>query len=123
MSGGRCAKISEVRIIKFAGGPGHPIERFGSAGTHQLGGVLFNGGGGWTFITVDAGGHLGRHPTVLSQLFVVIEGSGWVAGADGTRMPITSGEAALWEAGEKHESGTDAGMRVAVLEATSIELP
>jgi mannose-6-phosphate isomerase-like protein (cupin superfamily) len=112
-----------VRIVELAVGPGHSIDRFGSVGAHHLGGVRFSGGGGWTFIALDAGGNLGRHPTMLMQLFVVVEGSGWVAGGDGERTPITSGQAALWEAGEEHESGTDGGMRVAVLEATAIEVP
>lgn len=59
---------------------------------------------------------------MLSQLFVVLEGSGWVAGEDGAPGPIHAGQAALWNAGEDHESGTEEGMRVAVLEAAWIEV-
>lgn len=74
-------------------------------------------------LSIDAGGNLGRHPTVLNQLFVVLDGSGWVSGEDGVREPIVAGQAALWSTGEEHESGSDEGMRIAVLEAASIDVP
>jgi hypothetical protein len=105
-----------MRIVEFAVGQGRAIGRFGSVGAHRLGGVRFSGGGGWNVLELDAGGHLGRHPTLLAQLFVVVDGSGWVAGADGVRVAIGSGEAALWDPGEEHESGSEGGVRVVVLE-------
>lgn len=49
-----------------------------------------------------------------------MEGSGWVAGDDGKHVPIEAGQAALWHSGEEHESGSDTGMRAAVLEAAEI---
>lgn len=109
--------------MNIASGSGHPIDRFGSVEANHLGGVRFTGDGGWTLLSLGGGGHLGRHPTVLTQLFVVLEGSGWVAGQDEAQTPIQTGQAALWDAGEDHESGTDGGMRVAVLEAGLIHVP
>lgn len=35
---------------------------------------------------------LGRHPTKLWQLFIVIDGSGWVSGSDEVRFPISAGQ-------------------------------
>ena len=58
---------------------------------------------------------LGRHPTKLWQLFMVIDGSGWVTGGDGIRHPISSGEVVLWHPGEEHESGSDTGMSALIL--------
>ncbi len=112
-----------MRIITIAAGHGHPIARFGSVAAHHLGGVRFSGDGGWTLLSIDAGGHLGRHPATLSQLFLVLDGSGWVSGEDAIPVPIQSGSAALWDAGEEHASGTDSGMRIAVLEAAFIDVP
>lgn len=68
-----------------------------------------------------AGGHLGRHPARGAQLFLVVAGAGWVAGADGARMAIGAGMAALWEPDEAHESGSDQGMTAIVLEAESLD--
>lgn len=71
-------------------------------------------------IEIESGGVVGRHPAVAAQLFAVVKGSGWVSGADGEREPISAGEAVLWEPGEAHESGSDEGMRVLVVEAESL---
>jgi quercetin dioxygenase-like cupin family protein len=67
--------------------------------------------------SIAAGGVAGRHPAPIWQLFVVVTGSGWVAGADGVRQPTRLGEAVLWEPGEEHESGSDEGMLVVITEA------
>jgi hypothetical protein len=50
------------------------------------------------------------------QLLCVTVGSGWVAGADGIRAPITAGQAAAFERGEAHETGTETGLTAIVLE-------
>ena len=71
-------------------------------------------------IEIGAGGLVARHPAVVAQLFAVVRGSGWVSGGDGDREPISAGEAVLWEPGEEHESGSDEGMTVLVVEAESL---
>lgn len=60
-------------------------------------------------------GVLGRHRAARHQLFAVITGSGWVAGADGVRVPIASGQAALWSPGEMHESGSETEMAALIV--------
>jgi hypothetical protein len=62
------------------------------------------------------GGLVGRHEAAADQLFCVVAGDGWVAGADGARVPIAAGQAAAFQRGELHEAGTDAGMTAIVLE-------
>jgi hypothetical protein len=111
-----------VQILDVAVGAGRPIERFGSTGSSHLGGATFEGAGGVAFLRLAPGGHLGRHPTMLAQLFSVVTGSGWVAGEDGVRHALTVGQAALWEPGEEHEAGSDEGMMVAVVEAGTIRV-
>lgn len=58
---------------------------------------------------------LGRHPTKIWQLFMVIAGSGWVSGGDEVRFPILTDQAVLWHPGEEHDSGSDIGMSVLIL--------
>jgi quercetin dioxygenase-like cupin family protein len=70
---------------------------------------------------VGAGGFIPRHPAHGPQLFVVVEGSGWVSGEDGKRIPIQSGRAAYWGPGENHESGTDKGMKAIVVECSDFD--
>jgi len=62
---------------------------------------------------------LGRHPTNLWQLFMVIEGSGWVAGEDNVLHAISAGEAVVWHPGEEHKSGSATGMSVLILSSTN----
>jgi quercetin dioxygenase-like cupin family protein len=73
-------------------------------------------------IEVEPGGVVGRHPAGAMQLFSVIRGSGWVSGDDGERALIQAGEAVVWEPGEEHESGSDKGMTVLVVEAESLDV-
>jgi quercetin dioxygenase-like cupin family protein len=73
-------------------------------------------------IEIGPGGIVGRHPAVVPQLFVIVQGSGWVSGADGEREPIAAGEAVRWEAGEEHESGSEEGMTALVLEAEAVDV-
>jgi quercetin dioxygenase-like cupin family protein len=73
-------------------------------------------------IAVRPGGVVARHPAVVTQLFVVVNGSGWVSGRDGERERISAGEAVLWEPGEEHESGSDDGMTALVVEAETLDL-
>ena len=73
-------------------------------------------------IEVAPGGVVGRHPAGAVQLFSVIRGSGWVSGGDGERAPIEAGEAVVWGAGEEHESGSDGGMTVLVVEGERLDV-
>lgn len=63
-------------------------------------------------------GLLGRHPGRLWQLFSVVRGQGWVSGADGVRHPIGAGQSVLWQPGESHESGTEDGMLVVMVQSS-----
>ena len=73
-------------------------------------------------LELGPGGVLGRHPAGVPQLFVVVRGSGWVSGAAGGREQIEAGEAVVWESGEEHESGSEEGMTVLVVEAESLDV-
>jgi quercetin dioxygenase-like cupin family protein len=73
-------------------------------------------------IEVGPGGVVGRHPARTEQLFTVIRGSGWVSGGEGERGLIQAGEAVLWEVGEEHESGSEDGMAVLVVESESLDV-
>jgi quercetin dioxygenase-like cupin family protein len=73
-------------------------------------------------IEIRPGGRVGRHPAAAQQLFAVVRGSGWTAGADGRREAIASGQSVLWDAGEEHESGSDQGLTALVVEADVIDV-
>ncbi|TCP26619.1 hypothetical protein EV207_11950 [Scopulibacillus darangshiensis] len=66
-------------------------------------------------------GLIGEHEAVVPQLFLVIQGEGWVYGAGKERMKITAGEAAFWHKGESHSSGTESGLTALVIESDALD--
>ena len=71
---------------------------------------------------IGANGFIPRHPATGPQLFVVVEGNGWVSGDDKVKVPVQAGVAAFWGPGESHESGADAGgMRAIVVECQDFD--
>jgi quercetin dioxygenase-like cupin family protein len=107
-----------MKVIRQLAGD-RPITHFGSReaavrGVTREGYVVV--------MEIGPGGVLGRHPATVAQLFVVLSGSGWVSGPDGERVDVAAGEAALWEAGEEHESGSHEGMTALVVESERLDL-
>lgn len=72
-------------------------------------------------MNVAAGGVVGYHQATSRQLFVVVQGEGWVRGAEAAHTPIGVGHAAYWVAGEWHEAGSEGGMVALVIEGDTIE--
>jgi quercetin dioxygenase-like cupin family protein len=66
-------------------------------------------------------GLVGFHQATVQQIFLVVDGSGWVRGEAPERVPIAAGRAAFWEAGEWHESGSETGMTAIVIESESLD--
>jgi quercetin dioxygenase-like cupin family protein len=66
-------------------------------------------------------GRIVRHPATVPQILAVLEGAGRVSGADATFQLIEAGEAVFWSAGEEHETQTEDGMTVLVLEAEGLQ--
>ena len=75
-----------------------------------------------TCLTIEPGGVIGTHPATGSQLFLVINGEGWVAGPDGRPIDIRTGWAVRWDAGEEHTSGTQTGLTALAVEGAPLDL-
>jgi hypothetical protein len=71
-------------------------------------------------IHVEANGVVGSHPATIHQLFLVVNGRGWVVGEEGVKYDIGPGMAAFWEPEEIHESGSDEGMTAIVIEGEDL---
>lgn len=109
-----------MKILHPGVGTGHQIDQFGSHGAYRVGMIRFSGDGALTFLNLRPGGHLGRHAAPTAQLFCITQGVGWVAGDDGLRATVKAGDGALWQAGEEHESGTESGIVVVILEVARV---
>jgi quercetin dioxygenase-like cupin family protein len=73
-------------------------------------------------VHIAAGGEIGPHVTGFGQLFVVLDGSGWVAGDDGERVSISAGEVAYFARGEGHSKGSATGLRALMIQVYDLHL-
>ena len=71
---------------------------------------------------LEANGVIGYHQATIPQLFLVVQGEGWVRSETNGRVSIKTGEAAYWEQDEWHESGTETGMTAIIIEGGRIDL-
>lgn len=110
-----------MKRFRFDAATSKPVTQFGSSNVHVTHLVKGLNDASVVCMQVSKGGMIGYHQTVENQLFLVVQGSGWVRGTDAQRWPITAGEAALWRAGEFHESGSEAGMLVIIVEGKDLQ--
>ncbi|MGH1285052.1 cupin [Bacillus toyonensis] len=66
-------------------------------------------------------GIIGYHEAVVSQLLLIMDGEGYVCGADKEKVKIRAGQAVFWEKGELHETSTEHGLLAIIMEAENLE--
>jgi len=110
-----------MKIYRFDREVAHPITQFDSVNV-AIGRVgrfdeLFQVG----CFHFEPGGVVGFHEATFPQLLMVVAGEGWVRGAEPERTPISPGQAAFWDTGEWHESGSETGMMAVVVESPALD--
>jgi mannose-6-phosphate isomerase-like protein (cupin superfamily) len=111
-----------MKTFRFDPQVGRRIELFGSTNVILFGIARLIAEAQVSCMYIGPGGAVGYHPAATPQLFLVVQGEGWVRGVADEQVPIHSGEAAFWEAGEGHASGSAFGMTAIVIESASIHL-
>ena len=111
-----------MELIDFGPSRAVTVERFESSGTRS---VHLGFGEGEAHVYVlhfDAGGEIGRHEAGFGQLFLVVEGSGWVEGDRSERLPLEAGQAAFFRRGEVHAKGTATGMVAVMVQVSDLDV-
>ena len=67
-------------------------------------------------------GIIGMHKATDDQLFIVAKGEGWVRNETSGKISLKEGECVYWKEGEEHESGSDNGMMVYILEGIDFSI-
>ena len=111
-----------MRIVDFSREQSQPISQFDSKSAASV--ALADGAGEAHVYSVyiDAGGRIGPHPAGFGQLFLVVDGEGWIAGADGRRVTLTAGQGAHFARGEVHSKGSETGMTAIMVQVAELEL-
>jgi quercetin dioxygenase-like cupin family protein len=107
-----------MKIFSFENHLAHPIEQFGTQGVALVRIAELDESSRIGYFRIAPGGVIGHHQTTTDQLFMVLQGHGWVRGGEGEIVPIRAGHAAFWTAGEWHESGSETGMEAVVIEVS-----
>ena len=104
-----------MRVVDLGSRPGRAEQRFDSAGLTVS---LLARAGETHLVTMrlEPGGVVGRHPAGCEQLLLLLDGDAVVCGADGACATLTPGQAAVWAAGEVHETRSRSGMLALVVE-------
>jgi quercetin dioxygenase-like cupin family protein len=110
-----------MKLFRFDAAVGRTIEQFNSVNVTFTRVLRNTEGASIGCIHLGAGGVVGYHPAVVPQLFLVVQGEGWVRGEETDRIRVEAGQAVFWEAGEGHESGTESGMVAMVIEAERLD--
>ena len=66
-------------------------------------------------------GIIGYHEAVVSQLLLIVDGEGYVCGANKEKVKVEAGQAVFWEKGELHETSAEHGSMAIVMEAEDLE--
>ena len=109
-----------MRIVEFSAPHGAPIHECGS---HAVTKVHLDQGAGQSHVYglhFERGGAIGAHRTGFDQLFLVVSGAGWIAGPDGKRQRLETGQGACLQRGEVHSKGSEDGMTVIMVEAEDL---
>ncbi|MHB8717932.1 MAG: AraC family ligand binding domain-containing protein [Candidatus Dormibacteria bacterium] len=102
--------------IDLATVEGAAIDRFGSQAATHARIAEMGQGSAVGVIRLGRKGRLGRHPATVAQLMVTLSGSGYVRGDGAPVQRIRAGDAVVWSPGEEHETWTDAGMVLLIVE-------
>lgn len=110
-----------MKLFRFDPGVGRKIDRYHSSGLIISRIVELTDKAMINCAYLDANGVVGYHQATDSQLFLVVQGEGWVRGESPHRISIRAGQAAYWDKAEWHESGTKTGMVAIIIEGVSID--
>ena len=110
-----------MKLFRFDPDVGKKIDSYGSSGfiISRIAHLLDEATIHCAFL--DANGLIGYHRAATSQLFLVVQGEGWVRGESAHKTSIKAGQAAYWNKSEWHESGTEPGMVAIIIEGVNVD--
>src|SRR5262245_59746605 len=111
-----------MRMFRFDRETGRMIDRYNSSGIvlARVAYLLEEAINHCAYL--EPNGLIGCHQANAPQLFLVLQGEGWVSGQSTERSRIQAGQGAYWGKGEWHEFGTETGMTAMIIEAARFDI-
>ena len=110
-----------MKLFDFSNEVGRQLTLFDSKNTVYTPIITQDNGTKVSCMHIAPQGVIGFHQATIDQLFLVVQGEGWVRGEEEKRTQIRAGTAAFWTAGEWHESGSETGMMAIIIEAENLD--
>ena len=111
-----------MKLFRFDPEVGQQIEQFGSVKAIISKILHLENEAAVSSVYIRLNGKLGHHQAVTSQLFLLVQGEGWIRGETEEKLPVREEQAIFWEQGEWHESGIENGMTAVIIEEINIDL-
>lgn len=111
-----------IRLVDFTPELARSIPEFASSGASSVELAHGDGESHVYAVHIAPGGSIGPHPAGFDQLFLVVQGSGWVAGGEGTRVSVGANRGAFVPKGELHSKGSETGMLAVMVQANRFSL-
>jgi hypothetical protein len=108
-----------IRIVQFSADAAEPITSYSSVSSSAVALAHGEGASHVYAVHIQGGGEIGPHPAGFDQLFLIVQGSGWIAGADGVRHSLAALQGAFVPKGETHAKGSQAGMVAIMAQASN----
>ncbi len=111
-----------LRVLRFDPQQATSITQFDSVAASAVHLGAGHGEAHVYAVHLAAGGEIGFHPAGYGQLFILVEGEGWVATPD-DRVDVVAGEAVRIEKGTMHAKGTASGLVAVMVQIRDLENP
>jgi quercetin dioxygenase-like cupin family protein len=112
-----------MQVFKFGKESGQAVTNYNSVSAFYSKIMKSVGSTNIGLMHLENGGELGYHAAPVPQLFILVEGEGWVEGEGKKKVMLKSGEGVFWKKGEGHASGSNTGFTALVLQSENLEIP
>ncbi len=110
-----------MEFYNFGPEVGRKIDQFGSVDTILSALVNLKSPAVVNCFYLGKNGMLGLHPASSPQLFLIVQGKGYVRSGTSERIAVTAGTAVFWTKAEWHETSTEKGLTAVVIESDQLD--
>jgi quercetin dioxygenase-like cupin family protein len=111
-----------MKLFSFDKEVGRPMARYNSNSVFYSHISKIDSHSNIGCLNIEPRGVVGLHEAPAPQLFLVVQGEGWICSEKEEKLHVRSGDGVFCEKGEIHESGSDSGMTVIIIQCEHFDL-
>jgi hypothetical protein len=104
-----------MKIYRFDTEAGKEDEPFGSVKAIIARVLQLDNKAEVNAVYINPGEHLSVQQAMSQQIFLIVNGEGWVKSEPSEKKTVQQGQAVFWGESELPESGTDSGMTAVII--------